>query len=163
MQYKKKVIFFAHRRIAAVRGSSSKRELRMSQEKAREIIKEAGHCYAATAVDGQPRLRPMKFVVTDDFKLWASTVNISGKVAEFRQNPKVELSWITPDRTELRIEGLADITGGPDKKRKLFELHPRMRGLFADENDPRLIHVEVVPTRARWKVGGFAEYQDIDL
>jgi uncharacterized pyridoxamine 5'-phosphate oxidase family protein len=135
----------------------------MSQEKAREIVKGARSCFLATAVDNQPRVRPMKFVVTDDFRFWASTVNISGKVKELEQNPKVELEWVTPEGTELRVEGIADISGGAEKKRKLFELHPGMRGLFKDENDPKLIHVEVVPTYARWKEGGFAEYREIAL
>jgi uncharacterized pyridoxamine 5'-phosphate oxidase family protein len=135
----------------------------MSQEKAREIIEKAGHCYAATAVEGQPRVRAMKFVVTDDFKLWASTVNVSGKVKEFQQNPKVELLWVTPDGTELRVEGRADLSGGVEKKRKLFELHPGMKNLFADEHDPKLVHVEVVPTNVRWKEAGFHEYEQVDL
>jgi uncharacterized pyridoxamine 5'-phosphate oxidase family protein len=135
----------------------------MSKEKALEIIKIAGYCIAATAVDNQPRLRAMKFVVTDDFKFWASTVNVSGKVKEFSRNPKIELLWLTPDGTELRVEGRVDITGGLDKKRKLFELHPGMKGLFKDEYDPKLVHVEVVPTRARWKTRGFHEYQEIQL
>ncbi len=135
----------------------------MSQEKAREIVKGARSCFMATALDNQPRVRPMKFVVTDDFKFWASTVNISGKVKELEANPKVELEWVTPDGVELRVEGIADISGGAEKKRKLFELHPGMRGLFKDENDPKLIHVEVVPTHARWKEGGFAEYREIAL
>ena len=135
----------------------------MSQQKAREIIQEAGHCFAATAVNNQPRVRPMKFVVTDDFKFWASTVNISGKVNEFEQNPKVELIWVTQDGTELRVEGKADISGGEEKKRKLFDLHPGMKGLFKDEHDPKLVHVEVVPTNVRWKEGGFAEYKQVEL
>jgi uncharacterized pyridoxamine 5'-phosphate oxidase family protein len=135
----------------------------MSQEKAREIIEKAGHCYAATAVDNQPRVRAMKFVVTEDFKFWASTVNTSGKVKEFEQNPKVELLWVAPDRTELRVEGRADLTGGEEKKRRLFELHPGMKGLFKDEHDPKLVHIEVVPTNVRWKEGGFAEYRQVEL
>ncbi len=135
----------------------------MSQDKAREIVKGARSCFLATAVDNQPRVRPMKFVVTEDFKFWASTVNISGKVKELEGNPKVELEWVTPEGTELRVEGIADISGGAEKKRKLFELHPGMRGLFKDENDPKLIHVEVIPTHARWKEGGFAEYREIEL
>jgi uncharacterized pyridoxamine 5'-phosphate oxidase family protein len=135
----------------------------MSQEKAREIISRAGHCFAATAVENQPRVRAMKFVVTEDFKFWASTVNISGKVEEFKANPKVELLWLDQDGTELRVEGRADLSGGKEKKRRLFELHPGMKNLFKDENDPKLVHVEVVPTRARWKERGFNEYEDIEL
>jgi len=135
----------------------------MSQEKAREIIAQARYCTMATSVAGQPRVRPMKFVVTEDFKFWASTVDVSGKVSELQANPKVELDWVTPEGTELRVQGTADISGGREKKRKLFELHPGMRGLFADEDDPKLVHIEVVPVHARWKTRGFHDYEDIPL
>jgi uncharacterized pyridoxamine 5'-phosphate oxidase family protein len=135
----------------------------MSQEKAREIIANAPHAVLATCVYGQPRLRPMKFVVTEDFRFWCSTVNVSGKTREFAGNPKVEILWVDGERNQLRVEGLLDATGGVEKKRRLFELHPGMRGLFADEHDPRLVHVEVTPTRARWKPFGFSEYNPIPL
>ena len=97
----------------------------MSREKAREIVKSAGYCQMATSVDGQPRVRPMKFVITDDFKFWCSTFTISGKVQEFQQNDKVELCWV-------------------------------------DEHDPNLVHVEVIPTRVRWKEHSFGEYHEVE-
>lgn len=133
----------------------------MSQEKARRMIKDAGHCFLATCADGRPRVRPMKFVVTDDFKFWCSTVNISGKVKEFEQNSRVEICWVDSKKNQLRVEGILDMSGGAEKKRKLFELHPGMRGLFKDEHDPRLVHVEVMPTNVRWKEHRFGEYQGI--
>ncbi len=135
----------------------------MSQEKARQIIKDAGQCFLATCVNGQPRVRPMTFVVTGDFKFWCSTVNISGKVKEFEQNSRVEICWVDRNKNQLRVEGILDMSGGAEKKRKLFELHPGMRGLFKDEHDPRLVHVEVVPTNVRWKEHKFGEYQQIEL
>jgi len=135
----------------------------MSQEKAREIIADAGYAVLATCVEGQPRLRPMKFVVTGDFKFWCSTVNVSGKMQEFAANPRVEILWVDKQGNQLRVEGLLNATGGTEKKRRLFELHPGMRGLFSDEHDPRLVHVEVTPTRVRWKPSGFSEYNPIPV
>lgn len=132
-------------------------------EKAREIIADARYAVLATCVEGQPRLRPMKFVVTEDFKFWCSTVKISGKMKEFAKNPRVEILWVDGQGSQLRVEGLLDATGGVEKKRKLFELHPGMKGLFKDEHDPRLVHVEVVPTRVRWKPSGFSEYRPIPV
>lgn len=117
----------------------------------------------ATCVDGQPRVRPMKFVVTDDFMFWCSTVNISGKVREFQQNNRVELCWVDERKNHLRVEGMVDISGGPDEKRELLRLHPGARGLFADEHDPRLVHVAVTPTRVRWKEHSFGEYHEVDV
>jgi uncharacterized pyridoxamine 5'-phosphate oxidase family protein len=134
----------------------------MSREKVREIVLSAGSCQMATSVDGQPRVRPMKFVVTDDFKFWCTTVNVSGKVKELRDNPKVELCWVDKEGNHLRVSGIADITGGVEKKKKLLELHPGALGLFKDENDPRLVHVEVVPTRVRWKNHSFGEYNEVE-
>ena len=119
----------------------------MSREKVKEIVNSAGYCQMATSVDGQPRVRPMKFVVTDDFRFWCSTFDVSGKIKEFKNNN--------------RVEGTVDISGGPDKKRELLRLHPGARGLFSDENDPHLVHVEVIPTRVRWKEHSFGEYHEV--
>ncbi len=135
----------------------------MSKEKVREIVKSAGYCQMATSVGDQPRVRPMKFVVTDDFKFWCTTVNISGKVKELMDNPKVELCWVDKEGNHLRVSGTADISGGVEKKKKLLELHPGARGLFKDEHDPKLVHVEVVPTRVRWKTHSFGEYNEVNL
>jgi len=93
----------------------------------------------------------------------AQAVNISGKVKEFEQNSRVEICWVDSNKNQLRVEGILDMSGGVEKKRKLFELHPGMRGLFKDEHDPRLVHVEVVPTNTRWKEHSFGEYHRIEL
>ncbi len=135
----------------------------MSQNKVRKIVKSAGYCQMATSVNGQPRVRPMKFVVTDDFKFWCTTINISGKVKELKDNPKVELCWVDKEGNHLRVSGTADLSGGVDKKRKLLELHPGALGLFADEHDPKLVHVEVTPNRVRWKVHSFGEYNEVPI
>ena len=134
----------------------------MSREKVRKIIADAGHCFLATSVDGQPRVRPMKFVVTDDFKFWCSTVDISGKMDEFARNSKVEICWVDAAKNQVRVEGILSTDGGVEEKRKLLELHPGARGLFEDENYPRLVHVEVVPTRVRWKIHSFGEYNEVE-
>ena len=135
----------------------------MSMSKVREIIDNSQFAVLATSVNGQPRVRPMKFVVTEDFKFWCSTVNVSGKVMEFKQNNRVEICWVDSKKNQVRVEGVLDISGGAEKKRKLFELHPGMRGLFKDENDPKLVHVEVVPTNVRWKEPGFCEYHSVGI
>ncbi len=133
----------------------------MSREKVREIVVSAGYCQMATSVDGRPRVRPMKFVVTEDFKFWCSTFDISGKVRELHQNDRVELCWVDDRKNQLRVEGTVDLTGGPDLKRKLLDLHPGAKGLFADENDPHLVLIQVEPTRVRWKEHSFGEYHEV--
>jgi uncharacterized pyridoxamine 5'-phosphate oxidase family protein len=135
----------------------------MSLSRVRAIIENAGWGMLATAVDGQPRVRPMAFVMLDDGRLWSSTYRVSGKVAEFEQNDRVEVCFVDASRVQVRITGRVSMGGGLEAKRKLLELNPRVRKHFADERDERFVHVEIVPTSIRWKEPGFNEYRTVPL
>jgi len=130
----------------------------MKLEKARSIIEEAGYGLVATCVNGQPRCRPMSFRLTDDFRLWSSTYLSSGKVREFMANPKVEVCFVGTGKVHLRVEGIVDITGGPEKKEKLLDMNPGVRRHFSGGDDRKFVHVEIVPTLVRWMPPGFGEY-----
>ncbi|MDP8235509.1 MAG: pyridoxamine 5'-phosphate oxidase family protein [Candidatus Erginobacter occultus] len=134
----------------------------MSIDKAKQIIADAGSIGdLATCVDGQPRVRPMTFVVMDDLKLWSSTYRQSGKMKEFAANNRVEISFTDSKKVHLRVEGIVDTSGGPEKKKRLLELNPRVRGHFPDENDAKFVHIEIVPTSIRWTEPGFGEYHEV--
>jgi uncharacterized pyridoxamine 5'-phosphate oxidase family protein len=130
-------------------------------EQVRATIENAGYGMVATSQDGQPRVRPMAFVMLDDGRLWSSTFRQSGKVREFATNEKVEVCFLDSTRTQVRIEGVVRIDGGAEERRRLLELNPRVRKHFADEHDERFVHVEIVPTRIRWKAPGFNEHREI--
>lgn len=130
----------------------------MAIEKVLEIISDAGFGDLATSVDGQPRVRPMSVVVMDGLRLWSSTYRQSGKVKEFQQNDRVEICFTDKKKVQARIEGIVDISGGAEKKRRLLELNPKVRRHFSDENDPNFVHIEIVPTLIRWTEPGFGEY-----
>ncbi|MDX9722504.1 MAG: pyridoxamine 5'-phosphate oxidase family protein [Myxococcota bacterium] len=135
----------------------------MSMRRVREIIKDAGYGLLASSIDGQPRLRPHAFVLLDDGRLWTSTWACSGKVRELELNPLVELCFVDSNKVQLRIEGRAVLSGGPDKKRELLELNPRVGRHFKDENDPNYVHIEIIPSRIRFKPAGFGEYQEVKV
>ncbi|MDD5556822.1 MAG: pyridoxamine 5'-phosphate oxidase family protein [bacterium] len=135
----------------------------MTTDEAREIIRGAGHGMLATEAGGQPRVRPMAFVVTDDCRLLSSTWRRSGKVREMEENPRVEVCFVDRRNHQLRVEGRADLSGGPERKRELLALNPRVRNHFADEHDPEFVLIEIVPTRARWMPPGFGEYRAVDI
>lgn len=130
----------------------------MKLEEARKIIGEAGYGIVCTCVNGRPRCRPMSFRLTDDFRLWSSTYRSSGKVREFLANPKVEVCFVGEGKVHLRVEGVVDITGGPEKKEKLLEMNPKVGRHFSGGDDEKFVHVEIVPTLVRWKPPGFGEY-----
>lgn len=130
----------------------------MKLEKARQIIEEAGYGMVATCAAGRPRCRPMSFKVTDDFRLWSSTYRSSGKVREFLANPAVEVCFVGKGKVHLRVDGVVDITGGPEKKEELLKMNPKIRRHFSGSDDEKFVHVEIVPTRVRWMPPGFGEY-----
>jgi uncharacterized pyridoxamine 5'-phosphate oxidase family protein len=135
----------------------------MSLEQARAIVKNAPYGALATCVDGQPRVRPMAFVMLEDGRLWSSTYRTSGKAAEFATNPAVEVCFVDEDRNHLRVEGRVNTTGGPEQKKRLLELNPKVGRHFPHEHDPKFVLVEVVPSRIRWTEPGFGEYHHVDL
>ena len=130
----------------------------MTLEKAGSIIKEAGYGVVCTCVNGRPRCRPMSFRLTDDFKLWSSTYRSSGKVKEFEANPEVEVCFVGKDRVHLRVEGTVRLSGGPEEKEQLLQMNPGVRRHFSGGEDPKFVHVEIIPTRLRWMPPGFHEY-----
>lgn len=130
----------------------------------RDIVTQTQIGYLATLSGDQPRVRTMSFNFRPDGRLWSSTYNISGKMKEFLEHPKVEICFDHPlDRRQLRVEGIIDTTGDREKKRQMLADHPPARSHFKDEDDENLVHIEVVPTRVRWKNRGFAEYTEIDV
>jgi len=135
----------------------------MSLDKVREIIQRSRYGSLATCVDGQPHVRPMAFIMLEDGRLWSSTYNVSGKFKELQDNPRVEICFVDDRKLHLRIEGTASICGGEEDKRALLEKNPKVRRHFPDEHDGKFVHIEVKPTRVRWKKMGFCEYEEVPI
>jgi uncharacterized pyridoxamine 5'-phosphate oxidase family protein len=82
---------------------------------------------------------------------------------EFAENSLVEVCFVDAERAQVRIEGRISTAGGTAMKRELLERNPRVRKHFSDENHPEYVHLEIVPTRVRWKNPGFSEYECLSL
>ena len=132
-------------------------------QKVRSIVENAGFGVLATAVEGQPRVRPMAFVMLEDGRLWSSTYRQSGKVRELEDNARVEVCFVDSNKVQVRIEGVLSTRGDAEARRKLLALNPRVRKHFANEHDEKFVHLEVVPSRIRWKPAGFNEYHEVPV
>lgn len=130
----------------------------MSMEKVREIMTDAKWGYLATCDGGQPRVRPMTFVLREDGTLWSSTYRQSGKMREIEKNPRVEIAWMDSGYVQVRIAGTVDTSGGVEEKRALLEANPSVRNHFPDEHDPKFVHLCIRPTRIEYKPSGFSDY-----
>ena len=135
----------------------------MSKEIVKEIIAKSPCGYIATAVDKQPHIRPMIFVMPEDLILWSSTYTISGKVKEFENNSKVEICFDSEEGQQARMTGIVSLSQDHEKKTRLFELNPHIKRHFEGPSDPNLVLVEINPVSVKWKNPGFTEYTDIDL
>lgn len=129
----------------------------------REIVERSRYGSLASCVDGQPRVRPMAFIMLDDGRLWSSTYRISGKTHELTENDRVEVCFVDDRKLHVRIEGIVSLKGGVEEKRALLEQNPKVKRHFSDENDEKFVHVEVKPTKVRWKKMGFCEYESVEL
>jgi general stress protein 26 len=130
----------------------------MGMAKIRQIVEEAPHGAVATCADGQPRVRPMAWIMLEDGRLWSSTYQSSGKVREMRQNDLVEICFVGRNKLHARISGRVNLSGGPEKKEQLLRLNPKVRRHFSGGDDEKFVHVEVTPTRMEWTEPGFGEY-----
>jgi len=128
-----------------------------------EIVSNTPIGYLASIDGAQPRVRPMSFVHVPGGKLWSSTYNISGKMDEFLQNDRVEVCFVDSGYRQLRVEGRIDTTGDSEKKKQLLALNPGVRNHFPNEDDEHFVHLEITPTRVRWKNTGFSEYEEIAI
>ena len=135
----------------------------MSLAKVREIISNSRYGSLATCKDGQPRVRPMAFIMLDDGRLWSSTYQCSGKMDEFRANDKAEVSFVDKQKTHLRITGTIDISGDAAKKDELLKLNPKVGKHFSGGDDPNFVHIEIRPTKIRYKTSGFNEYIIVEV
>lgn len=132
-------------------------------DRVRQIMTDAGYGLLATAVGGQPRVRPMAWVLLDDGRLWSSTYRCSGKAPELEGNPLVEVCFIDSRKVQLRIEGRARFGGTPAERQRLLELNPKVGRHFEGPDDPQFALIEVVPTHVRWTEPGFGDYHDVEL
>lgn len=132
-----------------------------ARDKVKKIMDDAGFGFMATEAGGQPKVRPMSFVLTDAGRLWSSTYRESGKMNELDSNGRVEICFIDSGYVQLRIEGVASLDGGTDKKKKLLRLNPKVKNHFKDEKDPKFVLIEVVPTKIKVKGTGFGDYEEL--
>ena len=75
-------------------------------------------------------------------RLLSSTFRRSGKAKELADNGRVEVCFLDGRKYQLRVEGLAGVSGGPEKKRELLALNPGIRKHFKDEFNPEFVLIE---------------------
>ena len=135
----------------------------MSLEQVKEIINDAGMMFVATEDNDQPRVRPMMSILTDSNTILTSTFKPARKMAQIKNNPKVEVCFVDKKLDHCRIEGAIAISQDKPKKEFLFNNVPILRQFFASSDDPNFILLEITPSRIEMMMIGERGYTDVPL
>jgi general stress protein 26 len=130
----------------------------MALKDIKSIFEKSTYGILATCENGQPKLRPMAFIVHENGNLWSSTYKCSGKVKECTTNSRVEVCFTDTQKRHLRIEGIITLSEDSELKEELLKLNPKVGRHFTGGDDPSYLHIEIKPVRIRWKPAGFSEY-----
>lgn len=116
------------------------------QELIQLINDEKAIAFLATVDIDHPRVRPVTVRYSLE-KLLLSTHTSSNKMIQLKGNPKVELAWLFPDMSHVRMEGVIEPVEDRFLKRKYMETHPDLKQFFKNEEDPGFSLLEVKPTK----------------
>ena len=112
--------------------------------------KKAIWCAVATAQDGRPRVR-IVHPTWEGRTLWFATGTSSPKVAQLRQNPRVDVQFqvAPPDFIHILVLGRAEIVEDPAEKKRVWEVIDYDLTAFwsGGPEDANYTLVKVVPER----------------
>lgn len=100
------------------------------------LLKEAGYGCLATVEGGMPRVRPFGFMFEEDGKLYFCTNCTKDVSKQLKKVPYIEYSATTKDMVTLRLNGKVEFTEDMDKKEKVLEASPQVRGLYKSADNP---------------------------
>jgi uncharacterized pyridoxamine 5'-phosphate oxidase family protein len=100
-------------------------------EKILNFLKEAGIFYLATDDGGQPRVRPMGFVMIYEGKFTFCTNNTKPMWKQMKANRQIEVCAVSKDMKTLRIAGTVSFITSPDSQKKALEIEPMLGQMYS--------------------------------
>ena len=133
-------------------------------ELAHNVIREAKFPMLATVdPEGQPRVRPISPVqVDDDFTIYVANLAVYQKTREIAANPKVELTYLSPDHDQVRITGVATIETDPEVIAAIWEKNPLLRQYLGTPENPQFVLYRIDPKQVRFMREWALEYFEVE-
>ncbi len=91
---------------------------------------------ATIGMDGNPKVRPFKFRLEEDNRLWFCTSNRKDVYNELKNNPSVELSVASPEEAWIRLAGEAVFENNLAVKQKMIESDENLRAQYRTADNP---------------------------
>jgi general stress protein 26 len=112
---------------------------------------------------GQPRLRPVSPVKTEEFTVFVASMRSSGKTEELERNSKVELCYLSEGHDQVRITGVAELVTEPGVRQQIWDENPLLRAYLKSIDNPEFVLYRVAPQRVRFMREWALEYQEVPL
>lgn len=135
----------------------------MLTELALHVVHAARFPMLATIDCGQPRVRPVSPVRTDQFVVYVANLKSYHKTVEIAANPNVELCYLDQKHDQVRITGVAEVVSDQALLQEIWDANPLLRQYLGTVDNPALIVYRIVPTSVRFMREWALEYHHIPL
>jgi len=95
-----------------------------------EFLKNAGVYYLATVEGNQPRVRPFGTVNIFEDKLYIQTGKKKPVAKQIKDNPKVEISAMTPDGKWIRLSAEAVLDENIEAQKHMLDAYPELQSMY---------------------------------
>ncbi len=112
---------------------------------------------------GKPRLRPVSPVATEGFTVYVASLRSSHKTGELAANPAVELCYLDDGHDQVRIEGTVEVVTDVERRRKVWDANPLLRGFLGTIDNPEFMLYRIVPERVRFMREWALDYHEVPL
>jgi uncharacterized pyridoxamine 5'-phosphate oxidase family protein len=129
-----------------------------------DTIKRAKFPMLATVdPEGQPRVRPVSAVRTEEFMIYVANLRRYGKTAELAANARCELCYLDEQHDQVRITAMAVIVTDRAVLDAIWEANPLLRRYLGTPDNPELIIYRMVPSRVRFMREWALDYFEVGL
>ncbi len=94
------------------------------------------HYLATTDKEGNPKVRPFKFMLEKDGKLFFCTSNQKEVYQEISNNPNLELCVCSPKYQWIRLSGKAVFSNDLTVKTRILEANPLIKSIYKVPDNP---------------------------
>ena len=105
---------------------------------------------ATVDAEGQPRVRPVSPVRTEEFTVYVANLRQYGKTRELAGNPRCELCYLDDTHDQVRITGIAEILTDSAMLEAIWQSNPLLRRYLGTPDNPELIIYRIRPYRVRF-------------
>jgi general stress protein 26 len=127
--------------------------------KAKKLVEETVVGQLATAEGEQPRVRPIAMKWVGERELWFATHAASRKIDQIKSDAAVEVCFVDPAWSHVRVSGTASTTKDNAARKRLFELIPDLAKHFDGPTDANYILVKIAIERVEYMGIGSVDYE----